>query len=122
MVSIMKNKKENDIDVLETSFYEKNNVMAEQCYDGKKTFFAVWDGYNVSYENNINDGITINPIIAEEVEKRAILLPSSAEEYGTDENLDDDIKIFINKWLDIPEDVLQFAIWNIKRSWVYERF
>ncbi len=119
---MLKKKKENNEDVLETSCHIREGIIAEQCYDGKKVFFAVWDGTDVSYEDTLDDGILIKPIWAEEVQKRAILLPSAAEEYGTDEELDNDIKEFITTWLDIPEDVLQFAIWNIKRSWVYDRF
>jgi len=97
-------------------------VMAEQCYDGVKVFFAVWDGYEVTYRDEIEDGVIIKPIMGQEVTKRAILLPTKAEEYGTDEDLDKDILEFIHKWLDIPDDVMKFALWNIKRSWVFDKF
>ena len=51
-----------------------------------------------------------------------LITPEKAEEYETDEQLDNEILDFIGKWLDIPDDIKQFALWNIKRSWVYEKF
>ena len=117
----MKQRKKED-DVLEKSCYIKGKVIAEQCYDGKKVFFAVWDGVDVSYRPSIDDGIQIKPIWAEEVQKKAIALPEKAQEYGTDEELDKEIIKFIDKWLDISDDFKQFCLWNIKRSWVYDRF
>lgn len=115
------NKKEHPI---QTSFIEYDGKLIEQCYKaGEGVCFAIWDGKKVEYKRNtkIND-IIYEPIFAEEIEKKAILLPTKAEEYGTDEQLDNEIKEYITKWLDIPDDVKQFALWNIKRSWVYERF
>ncbi len=108
--------------ILYTSFYKIGKTLAEQCYDGNKSFFAVWDGHSVSYEDNIFDAIKIKPLYGEEIIKKAIKLPTKAEEYGSDEELDKEISDFITKWLDIPDDVRQFAIWNIKRSWVYDKF
>ena len=109
---------------IQTSFILVNDNIIEQCHEvngGNK--FAIWDGKEVKYKRQIDiDGQIYIPINAEEVQKKAILLPTKAEEYGTDEELDNEIKTYIKKWLDLPDDVLQFALWNIKRSWVYDRF
>ena len=109
---------------IQTSFMLVDDSIIEQCYDIKKgCYFAIYKDGEVEYKKEINvNGITYVPIIAEEVQKKAILLPDKAEDYGTDEELDSEIKIYIRKWLDIPEDVLQFSLWNIKRSWVFDRF
>ena len=104
---------------------EEKKMIAEQVYNGVKCQFCVYDAENSNaiYKDYIFDGTkNIYPLVGEEIEKRAILLPSKVEEYVDEEMLDTEIKNFINTWLDIPEDFLQFALWNIKRSWVFEKF
>ncbi len=117
-------KKEGKDTPIQTSFMLVDDNIVEQCYKpGKGVYFAIWNGKEVEYKDQIDvDGIVYTPIVGEEVQKKAILLPTKAEEYGTDEELDKEIKTYIRKWLDIPDDVLQFALWNIKRSWVFDRF
>ena len=112
------------ISFLEITDINKRKLLIEQCYkEGEGCCFAVWDGIEVKYEQNIIiDNLTFTPILGEEVQKKAVLLPEKAEEYETDEQLDNEILDFIGKWLDIPDDIKQFALWNIKRSWVYEKF
>lgn len=105
----------------------KDKMMVEQVYDDEnKSRFCIYTDNseeNLSYCTEINlDGIRHLPLFGEEVYKKAIYLPSKTEEYESDEKLEEDIKKFVKKWLDIPDDFLQFAVWNIKRSWVYERF
>ena len=120
-------KEESKEPFIQTSLHidEKNNFIAEQIYEGHKTMFCVYTNNvaeNIRYMTNFKLGMKYVPHSGEEIQKKAILLPTKAEEYGTDEELDQEIKDYIHEWLDLPEDVLQFAVWNIKRSWVYERF
>lgn len=122
-----KKRNKEDEEAIETSLIvdEKNNIFAEQIYTDKKTMFCLYDkgSDQVTYSNILEiQGITYKPIHAEEVFKKAVKLPTKAEEYGSDEELDNEIRRFIQKWLDIPDDFLQFALWNIKRSWVFEKF
>lgn len=108
-----------------TSSYVNGQMIAEQVFEGNKTEFCVYDVEKdkIDYMEELQRGKTIyRPLYGEEIEKRAILLPSRATEYENDEKLDQEIKDYIREWLDIPEEVMQFALWNIKRSWVYERF
>lgn len=65
---------------------------------------------------------TLFPIEDEEVTKKFLHLPTQAEEYGSDEALIQEIKNFISTWLDIPDQDLTFATYNILKSWVYQRF
>ncbi len=122
---INKQQKEQEEEQQQTSLYinEEQGIIAEQVYDEKelKSQFCVYNTKTgeIKYQNEIAG---FKPINAEEVTKKAVLLPNKAEEYGTDQQLDEDIKKFIHKWLDIPQDVEQFTLWNIKRSWVFERF
>lgn len=115
-------------DIIETSkiIDEKEKIIVEQIYDEEKGCrFCVYncvDGsikYTKSY--TFND-VEYFPIIAEEIKKKAILLPSSAEEYFEDKILDDEIIGFAKKWLDVPNEVMKFGLWNTKMSWVFDLF
>ena len=113
-------KRKNDLLTTPTSLIIENKIIAEQIYNDESKFCA----YNseteeIKYMKRIGDYV---PLEGEEIEKKAILLPTKPEEYGTNKELDTQIKVFIKKWLDVPDDYIQFALWNIKRSWVYERF
>lgn len=121
-----KQDKDNEDEIQMSSYidYDKK-IIVEECANDSYTYF-----YKFDYENNKIvqlDSIFVNnkevkPMTGEEIEKKAVLLPTHPEEYDTDDKLDEDIKKFINKWLDIDEETLQFSIWNVKRSWVFERF
>jgi len=107
--------------VKRTSLIIGDDFIVEQVYINDVSKFAVYNSNDgkIIYKNKFEDWF---PLQGEEIGKKAILLPNEALEYGTDEKLDNDIKTFILKWLDIPDDILQFALWNIKRSWVYDKF
>jgi len=117
---------EENTDVFKSIYInEEKKMIAEQVFDGEKNQFCVYDGEDdkVTYKEYLFDGSkNVYPIDDEEIRKGAILLPSKIEDYKDDDTLDKDIKTFIKKWLDIPEDFLQFALWNIKRSWVFDKF
>lgn len=103
----------------------ENEVMIEQVLKERKSRFCIYNNKTkkIKYKDSVEyQGKTYIPIYGEEIEKRVILLPEEPEQYNSDEELDIQISEFINKWLDVPKEFLQFAIWNIKRSWVFERF
>ena len=104
---------------------EEKTFIAEQVYKEGVCKFCVYDlktkKYSFMDEIETKD-VIIRPISGEEIDKGAIKLPSEPLEYKNDKRLDDDIKKFINKWLDVPKNIVLFGLWNIKRSWVYERF
>lgn len=105
---------------------EDKKIIVEQVWDKENgSRFCVYDEVTneIIYMDNISiNGITYYPQEGEEIEKGAILLPSFAQEYGDDLKLDEDILSFTHKWLDVPEEIEQFGLWNTKRSWVYEKF
>ncbi len=112
--------------VIYTSLIINDNFIAEQVYTDKGNQFCVYtygDKEQIDYKNElIIGGLKHKPLFGEEIRKKAIHLPSKAQEYESDEKLDEEIKSHVHEWLDVPPDVLQFAVWNIKRSWVFERF
>lgn len=119
-----KKKEPGEEQVIYTSEHETQDYIYEQVHD-KTSRFARYDKNlkDVTYVDSIQvDDVIYKPLMGEEITKGAILLPTKAEPYGDDDKLDADIKYFIHKWLDIPPEYLQFSIWNIKRSWVYQKF
>lgn len=62
------------------------------------------------------------PIDDEEAVRDFIKLPSGVEEYGTEEQLIERISNHLNKYLDVPEQFLKMAVFNIMKSWVFQRF
>lgn len=119
-----KNKDEDDT-TIRTSSLVTDSFIAEQVYNGIKCLFCVYSPANseIQYLDKITyNGSEFAPLVGEEIQKKAILLPSVAEDYGTEEELDQEIIAFILRWLDVPSDFLQFSLWNIKRSWVYDKF
>ena len=93
-------KKEVEDTRIQTSFMLVDDSIIEQCYEeGKGTKFAIYKDGDVEYKNKIEiAGQVYIPINGEEVLKKAVLLPTKAEEYGTDEELDNEIKTYIKKW------------------------
>lgn len=112
--------------ILILSKYENKDCLYEQTYSEGLVGYAKYNKLTGEITSctaiEQSDGTLILPIQDEEVTKGAVRLPTKPEPYNTDEELDQEIKDFILEWLDIPKDYLQFAIWNIKRSWIYERF
>jgi len=127
VIKKQKKKGDDEDNIIQTSLYmnQEKGIFAEQVYGESKNKFCIYNTKTkeITYEYEIEDGsIIYAPILAEEVEKGAILLPSHAEEYESDDKLDSEIIEFVHKWLDIPNNVLQFGLWNIKRSWVFQKF
>ena len=143
------NKKDEDVKevVIYTSFFETKFNLFEQAYNPEtnKSYFIQFNkitnevmGYVDDFER---DGIKYKPIEGEELDKRVVILPSKVREYdpslalpeilmdgfykdkvADDTQLDLRIKQHIHKWLDVPEEYEQFVVYNIKLSWVYQRF
>lgn len=127
---IKKKKKEREEveDVIEISKIvdDENKIIVEQVYDKKNGCrFCIYNDYDksIKYDKQyIHNGIKYYPIVGEEISKGAVLLPSEALEYETDEDLDNEIYAFANRWLDAKMETMRFGVWNVKVSYVYENF
>lgn len=85
--------------------------------------FAIWDGKEVTYENQIKiNKLTYAPIMGDDVTKGLVHLPEEAIDYGDEEKLVEEIKNFLKKWLGVSESYYTIATYYILTSWVYERF
>lgn len=121
----IKKDKTDEKPIKEASFIEDEVHIYEQCHDNGKNFFARYNKQKqtVDYVESIEkEDFIFKPIDGEEIQKRVILLPTKAEEYGTDKDLDAAIEKHLKEWLDIDETYRKFTVWNIRFSWLYDKF
>jgi hypothetical protein len=109
-----------------TSLYvdDEKKILVEQIYRDGKNYFCVLKDGKLSFQNVFfaDDGKIYQPIYGEEIQKGAIRLPNGLEEYENEANLDKHISEFIHKYLDVPPDIEQLGLWQIKHSWVFQKF
>lgn len=111
--------------IIYRSFVDTTESIYEQGYNGIKTYYIKYNKKTGEWEKTfevIVNGIIHRPIHGEELEKQVVLLPKEPIEYNSDEELDQEIIDHIYKWLDVPEDYLKLVLYNIKLSWIYQRF
>ncbi len=107
--------------LIRTSKILYHDVLYEQVYNPttKKTNYLGWDTKKqdtipIDY---IEDGVyRYIPSNDELLQKGTILLPSAAIPYGTEDDLELEIKSFIKTWLDVSEEHLQKATWYVLLS------
>lgn len=107
-----------------TSLFIDENYMYEQIKkDSKNSFIKYYFNENKWEETESIDGNEpLYPIDDEEVMAGHIKLSSGVEEYGTEEQLIEQIEKHVKKYLHVPDDYLHYASLNILKSWVYERY
>lgn len=101
--------------------------LGEMVYDAPKeeTSFAVWRQGKVSYQKRLTVGKrTFLPYSAHNslLEHNVILLPSKAEDYGTSQELIDDVAAYIHRYVDVTPVFERLATYYVLLSWVYDAF
>ena len=89
------------------------------------TAFAVWRGETWTIENEVKIGGELlvpfspgNNIIKNEV----VLLPSEPQEYGSKDQLLDEIRVFLHRYLDVTPSFENVAAHYVLFTWVYDAF
>jgi len=106
----------------------RDGRIVEMLYDpkNKATRFAVFKDGELSYENSIplSSSAALVPYSPRNnlIKNDVVLFPSEAEEYGSEENLLEEIKSFIYSYVDIPELFLEIACYYVLFSWIYDDF
>jgi len=117
-----KEKKEPKKEIIESSFLEFNGNIAEQVWDNGIVKFAIWDGKNVSYEDEIKIGeLTYVPINDDALVEGAVLLPMRADNYDDLETLVKELTEHIHKYVDVSEKYEKFVVWYVLLTWIYDR-
>jgi hypothetical protein len=104
---------------------DDGRIVEEVIQDGAP-WFAVWDGDKVKYEAMIEANGTIYvPRWDDVVKKGFVKLPDasliSPRSKTNTAGLIDKLREHIKKYLDVSEDFLEFSIWYILLTWVYDR-
>jgi len=97
----------------------------EQIYapdTGNAYFVALKDGLQfLQHVDDIKKGIRYVPCINEDIKKRAIILPSNINDYGSKDKLLEEIKAHLHKYIDMPEIYEDLCSWYIMMTWLYDK-
>lgn len=109
--------------ITETSKIIHDGQLWEQIYDPetKQSRYVSWDAKTKSpcyMEYFPINGMKYFPIRDDLLEKGAVILPTGILDYGTEEQLDNDINTHIHKYLDISDEHRQKATWYARLSHV----
>jgi len=109
---------------IETSKFLNGNTLYEQVYNPKQklSYYLGWDNekkVTIPMDYLEDGNVKFYPITDELLEKGAVLLPTEAIDYGTDEELE--ISTFIETWLDISKEHQQKATWYVMLSWIIDK-
>jgi len=107
-----------------------NGSILEECWDGKCAYFYLKSNMPMLKDNpperveekfdSENNSLLI-PLVDDILRKGLVKLPSKPIEYESETRLYQDIKDFINKWVDLKEtDAEVQALW-IMQTWVHQK-
>jgi hypothetical protein len=102
--------------------------LVELLYDPelRNTSFAIWSAGHAAVAPKIatEDQGTLVPFSPTNnlIRHEAVLLPSGADDYGTEPELIEDIRRFIRRYLDLTDAFEQIAAYYVLLSWVYDAF
>ncbi|MFP4006320.1 MAG: hypothetical protein ACLFUR_06415, partial [Candidatus Hadarchaeia archaeon] len=117
-----KESEEEKEDVKEVPSVVTENFLAETVMNDGLPSFAVWNDGNLKYRDEIEyAGEVYKPYIDETVEKGAVKLPKEAKDYENVNELIDEIKDFINRWVDFSDKFLELSAWYVLLTWVHDR-
>ena len=108
--------------VTQASFLEFGDKMAEQIWNDGVARYAIWDGENVNYQDDIEyAGQKFVPMNDDAIVEGAVLLPSMAEDYGDLDALVKELSDYVHRYVDVSENYEKFAVWYILLTWVYDK-
>ena len=101
---------------------EKNGVLHEIVFDGTDSFFISLEGGVPMLSEKLEfNGALYFPVKNQTMERGAIILPKGIQDYGSEEELFEELKSFIHRYCDVSEDFTIFCCYYIFLSWVYDR-
>lgn len=105
-----------------------NGTLYELLYDpnNHKTRLACWQNNKLEVKSSfktIGGKIIVpyrpeNPLLLQ----RIILFPKNIEEYGNDENLVNEVRLLIHRYVDVSESFEIVSTYYVLLSWVYDTF
>src|SRR5206468_5005008 len=93
---------------------------------GKETAFVLFKDGNYEYRNSFitDSGQKLVPYSANNnlIQNEVVLLPSEPEEYGTEDELIQEVQDFIHRYVDVSPLFEKIASYYVLLSWVYDAF
>ncbi|MCD6421888.1 hypothetical protein J7L13_00880 [bacterium] len=116
--------KEIEAQIEYTCFVElPDGTLCEQGYDGKEVYFICYDPNTgeITRKEKIEYGDKIYlPIWNDHVEKGLVFLPSWPEEYGSDKELTNEIRNFLDKWHEeLDRFERELDVYYCLMTWIY---
>lgn len=119
-----KTSKKEETPIFEVTMVINNGNLFEQIYDTKNFVpqFVCLDEGELKYLDEVEyNGIKYLPVNDKNaVDCGAIYFPNKPEEYGSLNELLEDIKNFINTYMDVSDIFLTFSTWYILFSWLID--
>jgi len=124
----MKKNKKQDKKIPVSSFKTENEIyeMVYDKYDNSTSFFKITrDGeFRCFVDEFTHEGKTYVPLPPDHelLSKDVILFPSAAMDYGSEDELLEEIRSFIHKYLDVSENFEHIAAYYVLFSWLFDQF
>ena len=117
---------DSDKKIVEVTILKHKGSLYEIIYDPDKdeakfVSFNEESGEIEQTDQVEKDNIIYKPLIDKFVNNEAVVLPTKAEPYESEEILLQDIKSFIHKYLDISEEYEKICSWVIPVLWLYDK-
>ena len=110
-------------EIVEAPMGVSQTILSEMVKHNDKPMFAVYDRTSgvITYQDKVeSDGKIIRPPQDETYTKGYVLLPTEAEDYGTFEDLYQEIKQFVHRYVDVSEDYESIASIYPIVTWFYD--
>ena len=112
--------------IIETSKINYNGILFEQIYNSqrKTSYYMGWNKEkqeSITLDYIIDNNLKYLPIKDELLEKGAVILPDTAIDYNTIDELELEIDCFIKTWLDVSDEFRQKSTWYILLTWVIDK-
>lgn len=118
--------KDGDKPNAKTTSIVTDQLMAEMVIGAdKKPKFAIYRDGRVAYDSVVVvDNVAYEPFNSSNslIKNEAILFPTEAAEYGTNQGLFAEIVAYLKRWVELPGRFYAVAAAYIMSTWLYERF
>lgn len=109
------------------SFVTTEGTLVELVYDSiaGTTAFAIWEDEKLKIvQSTSTAGQTYRPYSPDNsiLKHKVVLMPSKAEDYGSDEELIQDIEAFLERYVDFSGEFRRLTCRYILLTWLHDRF
>lgn len=108
----------------EVTFLETESNLYEQIWDNRKPAFLAFNKETgeITTVNSVEEGeMSYIPIGGDLVKERTVKFPTGIEEYGSTKGLCQKLHDHIELFVDLPKEEVEFCIWYILMTWVYDK-